>query len=141
MGLPGQKKIPAASGTAGMKAEASCFLQSVTMTTMAFSVMFIRQYMQEHSIHAPKVHSPLAQNPKKIPNAVQSCQLMTNAPRIAAGEFSAAKMGTVTPFAPMPNPRMSLTTKRVCHEWVKAEPRGVAKSTMAVMKMVLRRPR
>lgn len=42
------------------------------------------------------------------------CQLMTRAPRIAAGEFSAANIGTVEPFAPMPKPKNKRATKRPC---------------------------
>ena len=38
-----------------------------------------------------------------------SYQLMTNAPRIWAGEFSAAKMGTVEPFKPMPMPLLEVS--------------------------------
>jgi len=40
----------------------------------------------------------------------------------------------------MPKPRIRRTTKSVSHECVKAEPMGVATRTMAVMKMVHRRP-
>ena len=74
------------------------------------------------------------------PSRARTCHDMTRAPRIWAGDDSAAKTGTVTPLQPMPKPRIRRTTKSVSHECVKAEPMGVATRTMAVMKMVHRRP-
>ena len=52
-----------------------------------------------------------AQRPRKIPNAVHICQLITNAPRIDAGAHSAAKIDTVAAFNPIPRPSKSLETK------------------------------
>ena len=49
-------------------------------------------------------HTTFATNPRKMPNAVQNCHVMVSAPRILAGEFSAASIGTVDPFAPIPRP-------------------------------------
>jgi hypothetical protein len=40
-------------------------------------------------------------------------QLMTKAPRIWAGEFSAAKMGTVDPFNPMPMPLAAVSVREM----------------------------
>ena len=74
--IPGQKKMPRARGTAGMKADPSCKRQAIFPV---FSTI------------------TLAANPIKIPNAVHNCQPMTRAPRIWAGEFSAANTGTVDP--------------------------------------------
>lgn len=74
-----------------------------------------------------------AQVPRQIPNAVHnsshnvlvcnqavilwaySRQLMTRAPRIAAGEFSAAKMGTLLPFTPIPMPRRRRQRRSCSH--------------------------
>lgn len=69
LGDSGQKYIERTRGTAGINAEPSCRRQAIfgTLATTRF-----------------------AQNPRKIPNAVHICQLITRAPRIAAGEFSAA---------------------------------------------------
>ncbi len=55
---------------------------------------------------------------------VQSCQPMTRAPRICAGEFSAAKTGTVDPLAPMPIPRRRRTMKSSHQFWVKPDAMG-----------------
>jgi hypothetical protein len=108
----------------------------------------------------------LAAKPKKIPKAVQSCHDMTRAPRIEAGEFSAAKMGTVDPFTPIPSPSTrrearSATKKGgnfgqclvqvsilMCakmylqpQDLAKPEETGVAIKQRAVRKMTFLRPR
>lgn len=64
----------------------------------------------------------LAQNPRKMPNAVHICQDMTRAPRILAGEFSAAKMGTELPFRPIPTPMSRRVIKSSSQVWVRAPP-------------------
>ena len=61
--------MPMTSGTAGMKAEPNC---------------------KRHVIAPALMTAKLAEKPKKIPNAVHICQDITRAPRIAAGQFSAA---------------------------------------------------
>lgn len=119
-GDSGTKKMPSASGKAGIKAEPSC---------------------RRHAILPVSMTAALAQKPRKMPKAVQSCQLIVRAPRIDVGLFSAAKIGTVEPLAPMPRPRMRRTTKSVCHECVKPEAMGVAMRIRAVMKIVPRRPK
>lgn len=75
-----------------------------------------------------------------MPKAVHICQLITNAPLIFAGLFSAAKMGTVEPFSPIPTPisrRVMNNSSQVC---VKAPPIGASRQKTAEMKMVPRRP-
>ena len=68
-GDSGQKKIPINSGIAGSIADPSCNLQAI------FPVC---------------ATAKLAHVPRKIPKAVHNCQDITRAPRIEAGEFSAA---------------------------------------------------
>ena len=128
-----------ARGTAGINAEASCKRQAILP---AFSTI------------------TLAANPTNMPKAVQSCQpsctscefcgfpvgfsrllTITSAPRIWAGEFSAAKIGTVAPFTPIPMPRIKRTTRRVFQLWVKPDAIGVAIRISALMKMAPRRPK
>lgn len=65
---------------------------------------------------------------------------MTKAPLIVAGAFSAAKIGTVEPFAPIPRPRIRRTTKSCSQFFVKPDAIGVTIRMIAVMKMVPRRP-
>lgn len=77
------------------------------------------------------------------------------------GAFSAAKMGTVDPFAPIPSPMMILRNlksvhrspaqvgaeqayrvmKRLCHDLENPEPIGVAIRHNAVAKIAPRRPK
>jgi hypothetical protein len=96
---------------------------------------------------------------RKIPKAVQSCQVITSAPRIVAGLFSAAKMGTDEPFAPMPIPsRMRVTwtvvyqhaqcspgsaarTKSCCQDCENAEPITEKRQKMPAKKIAPRRPK
>lgn len=82
----------------------------------------------------------LAQNPRKMPKAVHICQDMTRAPRILAGLFSAAKMGTEAPFRPMPMPIKMRVMKSCSQVCVKAPPIGVMRQKIAETKMVPRRP-
>ena len=49
-----------------------------------------------HAIEPVLKTARLAEVPKKIPNAVQSCHDMTRPPRTIVGAFSALKTGTVT---------------------------------------------
>lgn len=68
--------------------------------------------------------------------AVHICQDMTSAPRILAGEFSAAKIGTEEPFRPMPMPMRRRVMKSCSQFWLTAPPIGVRRQKMALMKMV-----
>ena len=65
---------------------------------------------------------------------------MTKLPRMRAGEFSAAKMGTVDPFAPIPIPSRRRVMKSSFQVWVKAPPMTGKKQKIAEKKMVPRRP-
>ena len=69
------------SGTAGMKAEPS---------------------WRRHAIFPTLYTARLAQNPRKMPKAVHNCQGMTKPPRILAGTFSAAYIGTTEVSQPIP---------------------------------------
>ena len=83
----------------------------------------------------------LAHVPKKMPNAVQTCQDMTRPPRIFVGATSAEKTGTVTSFRPIPMPsstRHAASWPQCC---VVAEPMGAKRLKMAARKIVPRRPR
>lgn len=66
---------------------------------------------------------------------------MTKAPLIAAGAFSAAKIGTVAPSRPMPMPIRILVPKSSSQVWVRAPPIGVNKQKTAEMKIVPLLPR
>jgi hypothetical protein len=103
------------SGTAGMKAE---------------------PIWRRHAISPTWYTARLAQKPRKIPKAVHICHDMTSAPRILAGEFSAAKMGTDEPFKPMPIPISRRVMKSCSHDCETAPPMGVRRQKMALMKMV-----
>lgn len=112
--------MPMHSGTAGRKADPSCRRQAMSPTSLT---------------------ARLAQVPRKMPKAVQICQLMTRPPRTLVGAFSAEKTGTVTSFRPIPMPssiRQATSWPQVC---VTAMPKGAMSEKMAAMKMVLRRPR
>jgi hypothetical protein len=61
---------------------------------------------------------------------------MTRAPRILAGEFSAAKIGTDEPFKPIPIPIKRRVMKSCCHDCETAPPMGVKRQKMALMKIV-----
>lgn len=75
-----------------------------------------------------------------MPNAVQSCQVMTSAPRILAGAFSAAKTGTVTSLRPIPIPskiRQATNWPQCC---VHADPMGARTLKTAPTRIVPFRP-
>jgi len=118
--IPGQKYTPTSSGSAGIRALPSC---------------------KRHEILPVSLTAKFAQVPKKIPNAVHICHVMTKAPRIEAGEFSALKIGMVAPLQPMPRP----SSKRVMKSWGQvcetAEPMGARVQKIAETKMVPRRPK
>jgi hypothetical protein len=61
---------------------------------------------------------------------------MTRAPRILAGEFSAAKIGTLEPLRPMPIPISRRVMKSCSHVCDSAPPMGVRRQKMALMKIV-----
>jgi hypothetical protein len=94
--------------------------------------------------------------PRKMPKAVQICHVMTNPPRMLAGDTSAEKTGTVTSFKPilkalsavvppilnetypMPSKIRQATSWPQC--WVQADPIGASNEKMAPKKIVPRRP-
>jgi hypothetical protein len=78
----------------------------------------------------------LAQKPRKIPKAVHICHDITSAPRILAGEFSAAKIGTDEPFNPIPIPINKRVMNSCSHDCETAPPMGVKRQKMALMKIV-----
>lgn len=93
-----------------------------------------------HAISPTSLTARFAQVPRKMPNAVHTCQLITRPPRTLVGEFSAEKTGTVTSFRPIPMPkstRQATSWPQVC---VTAIPKGATKLKMAAMKIVPRRP-
>src|SRR5450432_991775 len=47
---------------------------------------------------------------------VHICHIMTRAPRIGAGEHSAAYTGTVVDLEPIPSPKTKRARKRLTHE-------------------------
>jgi len=61
---------------------------------------------------------------------------MTSAPRILAGEFSAAKIGTDEPFKPIPIPINKRVMKSCSQDCETAPPIGVRRQKMALMKIV-----
>jgi len=65
---------------------------------------------------------------------------MTSAPRMTAGAFSAAKIGTQAPFKPIPMPIRIRVMKSCSHVRVMPPPIGVSKQKIAEMKIVPRRP-
>ena len=71
-----------------------------------------------------------------MPATTQSCQNMTNAPRILAGASSAEKIGTVAFLAPLPMPMTNRIAKSCCQFLANPEAMGVA-----VMKISPRRPK
>ena len=154
-----------ARGTAGMNADPSCSRQVIRPASCGSAGGFDAVCGYMHDGHT--LTTALAQNPMKIPKAVQSCHPMTRAPRIRAGAISAAYIVTVaavksatswvaqragkaeswisqetgyTPLAPRPKPMISRTASRACHECVKPEAIGVAIRMIAVMKISPRRP-
>lgn len=93
---------------------------------------------RRHAMVPVSMTITLAANPRKIPKAVHNCQDMTvntpfvswkialvgsnhnspRAPRILVGAFSAAKIGTVDPFAPIPRPMTSLERGISVSPWI-----------------------
>lgn len=59
---------------------------------------------------------------------------------MAAGEFSAAKTGTVTSFNPMPTPRSTRQIANSHQSCVVADPRGARTEKIAATKIVPLRP-
>ena len=120
LGDSGHMKMPMTNGIAGMKADPSCNRQAIR------PVSFMAR---------------LAQVPRKMPKAVQSCHDMTKPPRILVGATSAEKTGTVTSFRPMPMPRGILVATSWPQFCVVAEPMGDRRLKIAPMKMVNLRPK
>lgn len=118
-GDSGQKKTPISSGSAGIKADPN---------------------WSRHEIFPVSLTTKLATVPRKMPNAVQSCHVMTRAPRMLAAStyqrmllqplrrylraFSAAKIGIDAPLHPIPIPRSSRMTKS-CSQAGKVCQRGM----------------
>ena len=121
------KLTPKSRGRAGIKAEPICNL--IGLQTSYSKDTF---YSYRHAISPVLSTAKLAQNPKKRPKAVQSCQALspdqcllwkqyiyclhiTRDPRINAGEFSAAKIGTVEALEPIPIPSKRRVIKSSSH--------------------------
>ena len=77
----------------------------------------------------------------KIPKAVHICHVIVKAPRIDAGEFSAAKIGIVDALVPIPSPSSRRQTRSCGHVWQKADPRTEKRQKIAETKIVPRRPK
>lgn len=77
---------------------------------------------------------------RKMPNATQSCQLMTKLPRKKAGEFSAANTGTVDALLPIPIPSRQRQKKSWTQFFVNAAPITEAKQNTAEKNIVPLRP-
>lgn len=116
--LSGHMKININKGMAGIIADPSWSLQVIFPASMT---------------------ARLAERPAKMPNATQSCQDIVNAPRIGAGEHSAAKTEVVEDLMPIPIPRSNRQTRSCSQDWVKAEPSTERKQKIAEMKIVPRR--
>ena len=86
-------------------------------------------------------NAKLAQKPRKMPKATHICQLITRPPRIEAGTFSAAKMGTVDALEPIPRPSNKRQTKSCSQVWQRPEPMTGRKQKMALKKIAPRRPK
>jgi hypothetical protein len=71
---------------------------------------------------------------------VHICHCMTKAPRIAGGVHSAAKIGTVADFGPIPNPRANLATNIPHQEFTNPCQKHAIAENKQVMKIVPRRP-
>lgn len=82
-----------------------------------------------------------ATNPSIIPNAVHIWNCITKAPLIWGGEHSAAKMGQVADFGPIPNPKKNLAINMCHHELTNPCQRQAAAEKKQVMNKVPRRPK
>ena len=78
----------------------------------------------------------LAHVARRIPNAVHSCQDMTNPPRMFLGATSAENTGTVTSFSPIPRPRSIRQATSWPHVCEQAIPMGANTPKIAPMKIV-----
>lgn len=92
--------------------------------------------VRRHAISPTWPTARLAEHPSKIPKAVHICHDITRAPRMDAGLFSAANIGTVEALIPIPTPRSILVTNNCCQLRVRAPPIGVSKQKIAEMKIV-----
>ena len=75
-----------------------------------------------------------------IPKAVHICHIMTRAPRIGAGEHSAAYTGVVVDFEPIPSPRTKRARKRLTHEFATPSQIDATAAMAQDMKIVPRLP-
>lgn len=62
-----------------------------------------------------RVTEPARVSARDAPKAVHVCHCIAIAPRMAVGEISAARTGTVADLGPIPRPRNSRAMKR-CHQ-------------------------
>ena len=58
-----------------------------------------------------------------------------------AGQFSAAKIGTVEALVPMPIPIRIRVTRSCCQVWLRPDPMTEKRQKIPAMKIVARRPR
>ena len=76
---------------------------------------------------------------KNILNATHICQLITKAPRIIAGEFFAAKIGTVVALMPISRPNSNRQTKSYGHVYTNAKSKTGTKQNIAAKNIAPRR--
>lgn len=81
-----------------------------------------------------------AMYPSIIPNAVHICHIITNAPRMMAGEHSAPYTGVVVDLAPTAKPRRNRASSRFHQVCAAAIQKDEAKDMKHEMKMHPRRP-
>lgn len=118
-GDSGQKYTLKSKGTAGIKAEPN---------------------YNRHAMVPVFLTMRLAAKPRKMPNAVQSCQHMTRPPRMDAGTVSAQNIGTVDALRPIPIPRSKRLTSSWGQVWLNPHPIGVSRQNIAEIKIAPRRP-
>ncbi len=118
--LSGQKNIPIASGTAGIKAEPNC---------------------RRHDILPVSFTARFAHVPRNIPKTVQTNQELARPPRIEVGLFSAQKTEVMDPFKPMPIPSKRRATRSWTQVWENAEPMGGRQQNIAATNIAPRRPK
>ena len=87
-------------GIAGIAAEPNCSRHTIAPVFHTSKLADTPLNSEFSKLH----HAQRGAAYKNIPNATHICQHITSAPRIDAGEFSAAKIGIVVALAPMPSP-------------------------------------
>lgn len=76
-----------------------------------------------------------------VPKAVHICHIIVRAPLIDAGLLSAAYMGTVALFGPIPSPKTSRAKNMCCQVCVKPCQRQESDEIMHVINIVPRLPK